>query len=52
MAEAARWYRKAAELGKSLAMTSLAEMYENGDGVPQDTAEAERWRKAAASAGN
>jgi WD40 repeat protein len=45
--EAARWYRKAAELGDVTSMRSLAELYEEGDGVAKDPAEALRWRRAA-----
>src|ERR1039458_10081653 len=42
-AEAARWYRKAAEQGNAIAQTNLGTMYFQGQGVPQDYAEAVRW---------
>ena len=46
--EAVKWYRKAAEQGDAVAQYKLAWMYENGEGVTQDTAEAvRRWHKAA-----
>jgi WD40 repeat protein len=45
--EAVRWYRKAADVGNTLAMTSLADMYQSGEGVTKDAAESERWREAA-----
>jgi WD40 repeat protein len=46
-AEAARWYRKAADLGDATSMRNLAELYETGAGVAKDPAEALRWRRAA-----
>ena len=47
-AEAARWYRKAADLGFAAAQAQLGNMYCVGQGVPQDYAECARWfRKAA-----
>ena len=39
-AEAAIWYRRAAEQGNTYAQTFLGHMYANGRGVPQDDAEA------------
>ena len=42
-AEAARWYRKAAELGYPNAMIKIAECYRDGDGVKQDIDEAIKW---------
>lgn len=42
-AEAAKWYRKAAEQGISLAQFNLGTLYYNGQGVPQDYAEAYKW---------
>ena len=41
-AEAAIWYRRAAEQGNTYAQTFLGHMYANGRGVPQDDAEAVR----------
>ncbi len=35
-AEAARWYRLAAEQGNAKAQYNLGIMYVNGEGVPQD----------------
>ena len=47
-AEAARWYRKAAEQGHAYAQSNLGVMYVQGRGVPQDYAEAIRWYRRAA----
>ena len=41
-AEAAMWYRRAAEQGNTDAQIFLGHMYANGRGVPQDDAEAVR----------
>jgi TPR repeat protein len=49
--EAARWYRKAAEQGDSLAQYNLARRYEVGKGVPVDRVEAYKWHKLAARQG-
>ena len=38
-----RWYRLAAEQGHDLARSEVANMYDNGRGVPLDDAEAVRW---------
>jgi uncharacterized protein len=47
-ADAALWYRKAADQGDVAAQTNLGLMYQDGQGVPQDYAEALRlFRKAA-----
>ncbi len=47
-AEAARWFRKAADQGYADAQFVLGSMYLNGEGLPQDYAEAARlYRKAA-----
>ena len=51
-AQAAYWYRKAAELGDATAMFNLAVCYADGEGVPQDLAEAARWYRKAAELGN
>ncbi len=65
-AEAVRWFHLAAEQGHADAHAnlrmaarqgdidvqfSLGEMYENGEGVPQDDAEAARWYRMAAEQG-
>jgi TPR repeat protein len=40
LAEAAKWYRKAAELGNEWSWQRLAVMYDKGQGVPKDPVEA------------
>jgi TPR repeat protein len=51
-AEAANWYRKAAEQGHITAQNNLGVMYERGLGVEQDYAEAASWYRKAAEQGN
>jgi uncharacterized protein len=51
-AEAARWYRKAAEQGNVVSQVNLADLYRDGKGVPQDYAEAARWYRKAAEQGD
>ena len=51
-AEAARWYRQAAEQGHADAQLNLGIMYDNGQGVPQDDVEAVRWYRQAAEQGH
>jgi len=51
-AEAARWYRKAADQGNADAQTNLGIMYRDGRGVPQDQNEAALWFRKAAAQGN
>ena len=51
LAEAARWYRLAAEQGYAEAQLNLGELYENGQGVEQDLGEAARWYREAAAGG-
>jgi hypothetical protein len=52
-AEAARWFRKAADAGHPTAMTFLGAMYANGKGgLNKDEGEAVRWYKKAADAGD
>ena len=47
-AEAAKWYRKAADKGIAGAQYNLGILYDQGNGVKEDAAEAARWfRKAA-----
>ena len=48
-AEAARWYRAAAEQGDAFAQASLGILYRFGKGVPQDVVEAYMWLYLAAS---
>jgi TPR repeat protein len=47
-AQAAVWYRKAAERGDADAEEGLGELYRNGQGVPQDYAQAYFWLDLAA----
>ena len=47
MHRAAAWFRKAADQGLAGAQSILANLYEDGRGVPQDPAEAARWRALA-----
>ena len=46
------WYRKAADQGRADAQFNLALMYANGQGVPQDHAEAMTWYRKAAEQGD
>ena len=50
-AEAAKWYRSAAEQGHGTAQLFLGHAYTNGEGVPQDDAEASKWYRSAAEQG-
>ncbi|HEY9173197.1 MAG TPA: tetratricopeptide repeat protein [Verrucomicrobiae bacterium] len=50
-AEAAKWYRRAAEQGEAGAQTALGELHEAGQGVARDEAEAARWYRLAAEQG-
>ena len=50
-AEAAVWYRKAAEQGDAGAQSDLGVAYANGEGVKKDRREAERWFKKASEQG-
>ncbi|MDH3673566.1 MAG: sel1 repeat family protein [Gammaproteobacteria bacterium] len=52
LAKAARWYRRAAELGYADAQNDLAKLYEDGRGVPQDNVQAYVWYSLAADHGN
>jgi TPR repeat protein len=47
-AEAAKWYRKAADQGDANSQTLLGVMYAVGRGVPKDEAEAVKWYRKAA----
>lgn len=51
-AEAAVWYRKAAEQGHAMGQASLGLMYDSGRGVLRDEAEAARWYRKAAEQGH
>ncbi len=51
-AEAAGWWRKAAEQGYAKAQNALGIMYENGQGVPQDDGKAVKWYRKAAEQGD
>jgi hypothetical protein len=46
-AEAAKWFRLAAEQGLAGSQATLATMYEKGVGVARDENEAARWRARA-----
>ena len=50
-AQAAVWFRKAAEQGDADAQYRLGCMYADGDGLPQDTAQAQEWLHKAAEQG-
>jgi TPR repeat protein len=51
-AQAAVWFRKAAELGNSDAQMWLGFMYEEGHGVPKDDAQGIAWIRKSAEQGN
>jgi TPR repeat protein len=51
LAEAARWYRRAAQQGHVPAQYSLGLMYYNGQGVRQDNVQAHLWFSLAAEGG-
>ena len=48
-AEAARWYRLAAEQGQASDQTNLGLLYFNGQGVPRDVTTAYKWFNLASS---
>lgn len=50
-AVAAKWFRRAAELGHGPAQYNLGSLYEEGRGVAQDYAEAARWYQKATGQG-
>ncbi len=52
LAEAAKWYRKAAEQGHKHAQWELGHQYETGLGVPKDRSEAMKWYRKAAEQGH
>jgi TPR repeat protein len=51
-AQAAIWYRKAADAGDGVGMMNVGVMYANGRGVPRDDAQAAIWYRKAADAGD
>ena len=51
LAEAVKWYRKAADQGIADAQYKLALAYENGNGVKKDLTEAVKWSQKAAEQG-
>ena len=50
-AEAAKWYRLAAEQNNAAAQYNLSLMYANGQGVPRDDGEAVKWLRKAGDQG-
>jgi TPR repeat protein len=52
LAQAASWYRKAAEQGHLLAQFNLGVMFGRGQGVPQDAVVAAGWMRKAAEGGD
>ena len=50
--EAARWFRLAAEQGHAEAQTFLGLIYAEGQGIPQDIAQAHAWLNIAAAQGD
>jgi clan AA aspartic protease (TIGR02281 family) len=50
-AQAATWFRKAADQGNALAQANLGMAYDKGQGVPQDYAQAVAWYRKAADQG-
>lgn len=52
IAEAAKWYRKAADQGHAPAQYLLAVAFANGRGVTKDGAEAVKWYRKAAERGH
>ena len=51
LAEAARWFRKAAEQGNHVAQEKLAGLSHRGEGVEQDFPEAMGWDRLAVALG-
>lgn len=51
-AQAAAWYRKAAEQGNTVAQIHLADLYRDGRGVARDMAQAVDWYRKAADHGD
>ena len=51
-AEAAKWYKKAAEQGDSVSQIILGAMYEKGKGISKDFVEAYKWFSISGETGN
>ena len=51
-AEAAKWYRQAADQGNALAQSNLGAMYANGEGVPINDVIAYAWLNVASAFGS
>ena len=51
-AEAAKWYREAAQEGDALAQANLGQLYFDGRGVPLDLLQAYKWFKLSFMQGN
>jgi uncharacterized protein len=51
-AEAAKWWRRAANQGITVAQSNLGYMYAHGQGVPQDYVQAYLWFSVAAARGD
>jgi uncharacterized protein len=51
LAEAVKWYRKAADQGFAPSQYTLGLFYRNGTGVPQNNPEAVKWYRKAADQG-
>jgi TPR repeat protein/V8-like Glu-specific endopeptidase len=47
-----KWYRKSADQGDAVAQFLLGAMYENGEGVAEDDAEAVKWYRKSADQGD
>jgi TPR repeat protein len=52
LAQAARWYRQAADQNHALAQYNLGVMFARGQGVPQDDTAAVEWMRKAAEGGD
>ena len=51
-AEAARWFRKAADAGDAAAMVDLGALFVHGQGVAKDPGQGAEWFRKAAALGN
>ncbi|HPY32028.1 MAG TPA: tetratricopeptide repeat protein, partial [Verrucomicrobiota bacterium] len=52
LAEAVKWFRKAADQGDALGQFELGLCYRDGEGVARDRAEAVKWFRKAADQGH
>src|SRR5271154_3169090 len=50
-AQAATWFRKAADLGNPVAQVNLGNLYVEGKGMPRDYSQAAEWYRKAADQG-